>query len=72
MFGFQMTLASPEDRYAAACDMNEWMSMGRLKATIAQILPLSQVAEAHRLQEQMTVANSSDLAGKIVLRLSAK
>lgn len=68
MSGFQMTLASAEDRAAAASDMNQWMAEGRLQANIGRVLPLSQAAESHRLQEEMTVAGTSEITGKIVLQ----
>jgi NADPH:quinone reductase len=43
------------------------MASGKLKARIDRVLPLSQTAEAHRLQEESTVQKKSTLKGKIVL-----
>jgi NADPH2:quinone reductase len=39
-----------------------------LKAQIDRVLPLSEAAAAHRLQEESTVRKTSVLAGKIVLK----
>jgi NADPH2:quinone reductase len=49
-------------------DINEWATTGKLKARIDRVLPLSQAAEAHRLQEDNTIRKSGVLAGKIVLK----
>ena len=38
------------------------------KARIDRVLPLSQAAEAHRLQEESTIQKTGALAGKIVLK----
>ena len=48
--------------------MNRWFAEGRLKPQIGCVLPLSQTAEAHRLQEQNTLQKAGTLAGKIVLK----
>jgi NADPH2:quinone reductase len=53
---------------AAAEDINRWMSAGKLKAQIDRVMPLSQAAEAHRLQEESTIKKTGALAGKIVLK----
>ncbi|MDE3066716.1 MAG: zinc-binding dehydrogenase [Verrucomicrobiota bacterium] len=44
------------------------MASGKLKARIDRVLPLSQTADAHRLQEASTIQNTGALAGKIVLK----
>ncbi len=67
MHGLVMFKASPEELRACADDMNRWMAEGKLKAQIGQVLPLSQAAEAHRLQEANTIHKAGTLAGKIVL-----
>jgi NADPH2:quinone reductase len=67
LHGFAMFNASAEEQEAAALDINRWMAAGKLKPRIDRILPLSQTAEAHRLQEQSTIHQTGELAGKIVL-----
>jgi NADPH2:quinone reductase len=68
LFGFAMFNSSAEDQRAAAADINRWMAEGKLKARIDRVLPLSESATAHRLQEESTVHKSGALAGKIVLK----
>jgi NADPH2:quinone reductase len=68
LHGFAMFNASAEEQQQAATDINQWMSQGKLQARIDRILPLSQAAEAHRLQEESTIKKTGALAGKIVLK----
>jgi NADPH2:quinone reductase len=68
LHGFAMFNAGAEEQEAAAHDVNRWMSEGKLRARIDRVLPLAKAAEAHRLQEESTVAKSGALAGKIVLQ----
>lgn len=68
LFGFAMFNSSTEDQRAAATDINRWMAEGKLKARIDRILPLSETATAHRLQEESTIHKSGTLSGKIVLK----
>lgn len=68
LFGFAMFNSSPEDQRAAANDINRWLAEDKLRARIDRILPLSETATAHRLQEESTIHKSGALAGKIVLR----
>lgn len=68
LFGFMILNATAEELHGAAEDINRWMSAGKLKAQIDRVLPLSQTAEAHRLQEESTMKKSGALAGKIVLK----
>lgn len=68
LFGFAMFNASPAEQQAAAADINRWLAEGKLKAPIDRVLPLSQTADAHRLQEENTIGKKGTLAGKIVLR----
>ena len=68
MYGFAMFKASPEEQRDAADDINGWMSEGKLKARIHQVMALSDSAEAHRLQEQSTIHQSGTLAGKLVIK----
>jgi NADPH2:quinone reductase len=69
LHGFAMFNADSDAQRPAADAINDWMAKGLLKARIDLILPLSQAAEAHRLQERSTVEKSGELAGKIVLRV---
>jgi NADPH2:quinone reductase len=68
LFGFAMFNSSPDEQRAAAADINRWMAEGKLQARIDRVLPLSETATAHRLQEESTVHKSGALAGKIVLK----
>jgi NADPH:quinone reductase len=66
--GFVMFLATPEEQQDCADDLNQWMADGQMKAHIDRVLPLSDTAEAHRLQEESTIGKAGILCGKIVLR----
>jgi len=69
LHGFAMFNATPAEQRIAAEDINRWMSEGKLKANIDRVLPLSQAANAHRLQEANTIGKAGTLAGKIVLKV---
>jgi len=60
--------ASAREQRSAANAINRWVTEGKLRARIDRVLPLSQAAEAHRLQEASTVHKTGALAGKIVLK----
>jgi NADPH2:quinone reductase len=66
--GFAMFNASAREQRSAANAINRWIIEGKLKARIDRVLPLSQAAEAHRLQEESTTGKTCVLAGKIVLK----
>ncbi len=68
LHGFAMFNATAEEQQACAEDINRWLAEGKLKAQIDRVMPLSQAAEAHRIQEESTVGKSGTLAGKIVLK----
>jgi NADPH2:quinone reductase len=68
LFGFVILNSTPEELRAAADDINQWMSAGKLKAQIDRVMPLAQTADAHRLQEESTIKKTSALMGKIVLK----
>jgi NADPH2:quinone reductase len=68
VYGFAMFNATAEEQEAAARDINQWLSEGRLRARVDRVLPLSEAAQAHRLQERSTIEKTGELAGKIVLR----
>ena len=67
LHGFVMFKASPEELRACADDMNRWMADGKLIARIDRVLPLSEAAEAHKIQEENTLNKTGTIAGKIVL-----
>ena len=68
LHGFAMFNAPPDEQRSCAEPINRWLAEGKLRARIDRVLPLSQAAEAHRLQEESTVGKKSTLAGKIVLK----
>jgi NADPH2:quinone reductase len=67
--GLAMFNASADEQRRAADNINRWLADGRLRAPIDRVLPLSEAAQAHRLQEDNTIHNRGVLAGKIVLEL---
>lgn len=67
MVGFAMFNASPEEQRAAAEQMNAWYNEGKWKPLIGARFPLSQAADAHRLQEGNTLGKQGSLTGKIVV-----
>jgi NADPH2:quinone reductase len=67
LHGFAVFNSTAPEQAAAAADINQWAAEGKLKAQIDRVMPLSQAAEAHRLQEENTIGRSGALAGKIVL-----
>src|SRR2546423_2540550 len=68
LHGFTVFMATPEEQQECAEEINRWLIEGKLKANIDRVLPLSQAAAAHRLQEQSTVGKTGALSGKIVLK----
>lgn len=66
--GFVMFKATPDEQRTCANDINRWLSEGKLKPKISRVMPLSEAAEAHRLQEDNTLRKAGTLAGKIVLK----
>jgi NADPH2:quinone reductase len=71
LLGFVMFKAAAEEQEACARDINRWLQEGKLQPRIGCILPLSEAAQAHRLQEDNTLRKSDTLAGKIVLHPGA-
>lgn len=71
LHGFVMFKATPDEQRACADDINSWLRTGSLKANIDRVLPLSESAAAHRLQEANTLNYAGTLAGKIVLKPDA-
>jgi len=68
LHGFAMFNATVREQRAAANEINQWAAEGKLKARIDRVLPLSEAAEAHRLQEQSTIHKTGVLSGKLVLK----
>lgn len=67
LFGFAMFNASAEEQQRSADDINKWLKEGKLEANIDRVMPLSETAAAHKLQEENTVGKAGTLSGKIVL-----
>ena len=67
MYGFAMFNATPEEQSVCAKDINKWLSENKLKPLIDRVLPLSEAALAHKLQEENTLGKKGMLNGKIVL-----
>jgi NADPH2:quinone reductase len=67
VLGFAMFNAPADEQRRCADDINRWMTEGELRAKIGKVMPLSETAAAHRLQEENTLQNAGTLAGKIVL-----
>lgn len=63
LHGFVMFKATALEMKRCAEEMNLWMMGGKLQANIAHTMPLSEAAEAHRIQE------TDNVGGKIVLTL---
>jgi NADPH2:quinone reductase len=68
LLGFVMFKASAEKQQQCAEAINRWLADGRLKPLIGTVLPLSDAAAAHRLQEDNTLRHQGTLSGKIVLK----
>ena len=66
--GFAMFNYPAEEQRRCAEDINRWQAEGKLKANIDRVLPLREMAAAHRLQEENTIHLAGTLAGKIVLK----
>lgn len=71
LLGFVMFLATPDEQRRCADDLNRWLAEGKLKARIDRVLPLSEAAQAHQLQEEATIKMSGTITGKIVLKPDA-
>ncbi|HTD66204.1 MAG TPA: NADPH:quinone reductase [Candidatus Limnocylindria bacterium] len=68
LHGFAIFNAPPDEQRTCAGEINRLTAEGKLRACIDRVLPLSQTAEAHRLQEESTVGKKGTLSGKIVLK----
>ena len=67
LIGFAMFNASPEEQRDCANALNQLMSAGLLNPRISNVLPLTEAAAAHQLQEDNTLNTAGTLSGKIVL-----
>jgi NADPH2:quinone reductase len=67
LFGYAMFNAPPEEQRKCAAEINRWMARGRLRPRIDRVMPLSEAAAAHQLQEDNTLRKLGTLSGKIVL-----
>jgi NADPH2:quinone reductase len=66
--GFVMFQATPDEQRLCAEAINRWLVEGQLKPRIDRLMPLSETAAAHRLQEENTLGRAGTMVGKIVLR----
>ena len=66
--GFAMFNYTAEEQRPCGDAITRWLAEGKLKANIDRVLPLSEVAAAHQLQEENTIWLAGTLAGKIVLK----
>ena len=66
--GFAMFNYLAAEQRQCGDDLNRWLAEAKLHANIDRVLPLSETAEAHRLQEANTIGLAGTLAGKIVLK----
>lgn len=67
LHGFAMFNASADEQRTCGQEIGKWLAEGKLRPRIDRVLPLSQAAEAHRLQEDNTLRQANTLSGKIVL-----
>ena len=65
--GFAMFNALPQQQRKCAAEINRWLAKGKLRPRIDRVMPLSQTAAAHKLQEDNTLHGAGTLAGKIVV-----
>lgn len=68
LHGFAMFNYSAEEQRQCGDDLNRWLADGSIKPNIDRVMPLSETAEAHQLQEDNTIHLAGTLAGKIVLK----
>ena len=69
VFGFAMFNSPAQEQRKAAAEINRWLARGKLRPRIDRVMPLSEAAAAHRLQEENTLQGAGTLAGKIVLEV---
>jgi len=69
LHGFVMFKATPAEQRACAAGIDRWLATERLHAVVDRVLPLSEAAAAHQLQEQNTLGGNGALSGKIVMTI---
>ncbi|MGB8854975.1 MAG: NADPH:quinone reductase [Pirellulales bacterium] len=67
LLGFVMFKAAAELQATAARDINGWLASGGLRPPMSAIMPLTESATAHRLQEEATIGRAGPLTGKIIV-----
>ena len=67
MIGFAMFNGAPEEQRAAAEKLNTLYEFDRWKPSIGKVMPLSDAALAHQMQEDNTLQKQGTVHGKIVL-----
>ena len=67
LHGFVMFKATAEEQRECSEDISRWLVDDELDPHIDRVMPLSETAAAHRLQEENTVGGAGTLSGKIVL-----
>ena len=65
LHGFVMFLATADEQQACAADINRWLVEGKMKPNIDRVMPLSQTAEAHKIQEDSTVGKTGCLSWQV-------
>jgi NADPH2:quinone reductase len=68
LIGFAMFNATQDEQRRCSEDINRWLSEGKLRPRIDRVLPLSEAAAAHQLQQENTLEKKGTLTGKIVLK----
>jgi NADPH2:quinone reductase len=63
-----MFKATAIEQRNCADSINQWLLAAKLKAHISRVLPLSDAAAAHKLQEENTLQKTGTLSGKIILK----
>ena len=69
LHGFAMFNYSAAEQRQCGEDLNRWLAEGKIQANIDRVLPLTEAAAAHQLQEENTIHGAGTLAGKIILKL---
>ena len=68
IIGFAMFNASPDEQHICAEEISRWAAEGKLHANIGRVMPLSEAAAAHQLQEDNSIHKHGTNAGKILLK----